>query len=49
MESNLSLRKSENKKLTRKIWYLDKLNYEEIRYNYSEEVNNKLNELQILE
>jgi len=49
MESNLSLKKAENKQITRKWWYLDKLKDEEIRYNYSEEVNSKLKELQILE
>lgn len=47
MESNLSLKKVENKQITRKRWHLDKLKDEEIRYNYSEEVNNKLKELQI--
>lgn len=47
MESNLSLKKTENKQITRKKWYLDKLKDEEIRYNYSEGVNNKPKELQI--
>lgn len=47
MESNLSLKKAENKQITKKKWYLDKLKDEEIRYNYRERVNNKLKELQI--
>jgi len=49
MESNLSLKKPENKQITRKRWYINKLKDEEIRYNYSEEVNNNLKELLILQ
>lgn len=49
MESSLSLKKMENKQISRKKWYLDKLKDKETRYSYSEGVNNKLNELKELQ
>ncbi|KAL4083913.1 hypothetical protein QTP88_029229 [Uroleucon formosanum] len=49
MESSLSLKKMENKQISKKKWYLDKLKDKETRYSYSEGVNNKLKELKELQ
>jgi len=44
METHLSLKRKESNESTKRKWCMDKLNNEEIRSDFNEELNNLLQE-----